>query len=167
MDFHGTGARLTPRDFAEAAAMIRVPVATIRGVVEVEAAGKGFDADNRPKILTEGHIFYRQLGRGLKRDRAVKEGLAWPGWGDKPYPKTSDACYERLARMMAIDATAALKSCSWGLAQIIGLNHKDVGYPTVQKIRLIPSGGGRLLIMRLAPGHSCTNGSAFRGERHT
>jgi hypothetical protein len=33
---------------------------------------------------------------------------------------------------MAIDETAALNSCSWGMGQILGLNHASVGYATPQ-----------------------------------
>ena len=35
---------------------------------------------------------------------------------------------------MAIDQTAALKSASWGLGQILGENHQQVGYETVQEM---------------------------------
>jgi hypothetical protein len=128
MDFVGTGKRLTASDYAAAAAIIDVPVATIRGVVDVEAAGHGFDAANRPKILTEPHIFYKRLGAGEKRDKAVAAGIAYPRWGTKPYPPTSQGNYDRLALMIAIDANIALESTSWGLAQIMGFNFKDAGY---------------------------------------
>jgi hypothetical protein len=33
---------------------------------------------------------------------------------------------------MLIDQTAALKACSWGLTQILGENHRMVGYDSVQ-----------------------------------
>ena len=77
MDFIGTGTRLKPDDLLVAADKLMTGVAVIRAVIEVEAAGAGFDDKRRPKILFEPHIFYKQLGKGPKRDRAVKEGLAY------------------------------------------------------------------------------------------
>src|SRR5262249_36898678 len=106
-------------------------VATVRAVVEVEAAGAGFDVNNRPKILFEPHIFYKQLGPGPKRDRAVKEGLAYKNQGTKPYPPLSKR-YSQIARAMAIDETAALNSASWGLPQIMGFNFKAAGFSSAK-----------------------------------
>lgn len=128
MNFIGTGKRLTPRDFGTAAAQIKVPVATMQGVVDVEAQGRGFDAARRPKILPEPHIFYARLGKGAARDKAVKAGVAYPKWGQRPYPKTSDANYARLAVMISIHERIAIESTSWGLPQIMGFNHADAGF---------------------------------------
>jgi hypothetical protein len=132
MDFVGTGKRLSSTDYSNAAHAIGVPVATIQGVVDVEAAGKGFDASKRPKILPEPHLFYKALGAGPARDKAVKLGVAYPKWGTKPYPPTSDENYQRLEVMCSIDETKALESTSWGLTQILGSNHTDAGFATVQ-----------------------------------
>lgn len=131
MDFKGTGKRLSPQDFENAARMVGCDVATIQAVVDVEAAGRGFDKAGRPKILFEPHIFWRHLGKGTARQRAADAGLAYPKWGASPYPKTSEGNYDRLRRAMAIDADAALKAASWGLPQILGENHRDAGYPDV------------------------------------
>ena len=43
MDFIGTGQRLKGEDLLEAANKLGVGVAVVRAVVEVEAAGAGFD----------------------------------------------------------------------------------------------------------------------------
>jgi len=130
MDFIGTGKRLAPEDFQNAATMLGCDVPTVQAVVDVEAAGKGFDASSRPKILFEPHRFYAVLGKGEKRQRAVAAGLAYPKWGEQPYPKTSEGNYQRLRAAMAIDEEAALKACSWGLPQIMGENHRAAGYPS-------------------------------------
>ena len=100
----------------------------IHAVLDVEAGGKWFDKSGRPKMLFEPHIFYRQLGPGAKRDRAVKAGLARKRW-KRDYPRDS---YPRLRNAMSIDEEAALKSCSWGGPQIMGFNHKAAGYKNVQ-----------------------------------
>jgi hypothetical protein len=131
MDFIGTGQRLKPDDLLEAANRLATGVATVRAVVEVEAAGAGFDAKKRPKILFEPHIFYKQLGPGVKRDQAVKEGLAYKKQGTKPYPPLSKR-YDQIARAIAIDETAALNSASWGLPQIMGFNFKAAGFPSAK-----------------------------------
>jgi len=135
MNFVGTGRRLAPGDFVRAAQMINVEPDVIRAVVEVEAAGSGFDARKRPKILFEPHVFYRLLKKSpQKLDRATRAGLAYAKWGAKPYPRTSDENYKRLERAMEIDEAAALKSASWGLAQIMGFNFKIAGYSSVQEM---------------------------------
>lgn len=134
MRFVGTGKKLTARDYATVAATINIKVPTLQGVIDVEAAGSGFDSKNRPKILPEPHVFYARLGAGPARDKAVKLGVAYPKWGTKPYPKTSEANYQRLAMMMTIDEKKAVESTSWGLTQVMGYNCKDAGYADVYKM---------------------------------
>lgn len=134
MNFVGNGQRLTDADYAAAARSLGLRTATIKGVVDVEASGRGFDSVNRPKILTEPHVFYRELGPGSKRTDAIGRGVAYPHWGMKPYPRTSDANYARLSVMCSIDETAALRSTSWGLFQIMGFNHNDCGFKSPQEM---------------------------------
>lgn len=127
MNFIGTGLRLGAADYERAAKTIGCNVSAVRAVVTVEAAGAGFDARNRLKVLPEPHYFYKLLS-GAKRDDAVDRGLAYPKWGTKPYDTTQDARYARIERMMAIDAEAALDSCSWGIGQIMGTNAETCGF---------------------------------------
>ena len=132
-DFIGSALSATDDEIDTVAAGIGVPPAAFRAVIAVEAAGKGFDSDHRPKALFERHHFFKHLNS--KPDllqEAVDEGLAYPKWGMKPYPKGSDAVYEEIARACKIDETAALLSTSWGLGQIMGSNYKMVGCTTVQ-----------------------------------
>ncbi|EUB97320.1 Protein of unknown function DUF3380 [Rhizobium sp. CF080] len=131
MNFTGTGAKLAGPDFARAAKTIGCETAVVQAVVSVEAAGAGFDANNRLKLLPEPHYFYKLLS-GAKRDEAVRRGLAYPTWGEQPYDKTQDLRYERLARMIAIELETALDSCSWGLGQIMGANAETCGYPNAR-----------------------------------
>lgn len=134
-DFTGTALRMSDGDYDRVAEQFDVEVAVLRAVVAVEASGSGFDSKRRPKVLFEPHIFFRQLD-GKKRDRAVEEGLAYQKWGEKPYPKGSDAQYDRINRAMLIDQSAALKSASWGLGQIMGFNHSLAGYGDVETMVL-------------------------------
>ncbi|MER9829153.1 N-acetylmuramidase domain-containing protein [Mesorhizobium sp. M0134] len=126
--FKGAAKRITDLDIPRIGAIIGVGEDEIHAFMDVEAAGSGFDRYGRPKLLFEPHVFYRNLS-GAKRAAAVKVGVAYAKWGAKPYPKDS---YPRLVAAMAIDETAALKSASWGLTQILGENFKAAGYPTVQ-----------------------------------
>ncbi|RWE09948.1 MAG: DUF3380 domain-containing protein [Mesorhizobium sp.] len=126
--FKGAAKRIADRDISRIGALIGVGEDEMRAFMDVEAAGSGFDRHGRPKLLFEPHVFYRNLA-GAKRTAAVKAGLAYAEWGAKPYPKDS---YPRLVAAMEIDETAALKSASWGLTQILGENFKAAGFATVQ-----------------------------------
>lgn len=128
MSFVGTGKKLAGQDLIDAAAALGTDVAVVRAVLEVEAAGAGFDDRKRPKILFEPHIFYKQLGPGPKRTDALKKGLAYKDWGARPYPKKSDDRYRQLDAAMAIDEAAAMNSASWGLPQIMGFNAPTAGF---------------------------------------
>lgn len=128
MDFVGSGKRRSAAGFARAAEIVGCDEAALLAVVQVEAAGSGFDAKRRPKALFEPHKFHAHLS-GEKRARAVKAGLAYPKWGAKPYPKDS---YDRIARACAIDEAAALKATSWGLGQIMGANFVACGFASPQ-----------------------------------
>lgn len=130
MNFVGTGKRLQQGDIGEAARMLGVETAVLLAFLEVEAAGRGFDNRNRPKMLRETHIFYRELGPGAKRDEAIAQGLATRKW-TRNYSSDS---YPDLHRMIEIDPAAALRSCSWALPQILGNNHKAAGFTTAMQM---------------------------------
>ena len=53
---------LTDEDFIRAADMLRVEVAALRAVAEIESNGRGFLPDLRPVVLYEAHIFGRLTG---------------------------------------------------------------------------------------------------------
>lgn len=127
-DFKGAAKRLDDVDIPRIGSEIGVGEDELHAFMDAETSGSGFDSQGRPKMLFEPHVFYRNL-KGSKRDQAVKEGLAYPTQGEAPYPRDS---YPRLLKAMAIDTTAAMKSASWGLGQILGENHVAAGYATVQ-----------------------------------
>lgn len=129
-DFIGRAKRLDDIDIPRIGSIIGVGEDEVHAFMEVEAAGSGFDSHGRPKMLFEPHVFYRNLS-GSQRDQAVRRDLAYPRWGEQPYPRDS---YPRLIEAMAINETAALKSASWGLGQILGENHSMVGYDTPQEM---------------------------------
>jgi hypothetical protein len=126
--FKGAAKRIDDIDLPKLGAQIGVGEDELHAFIEAETRGSGFDPQGRPKILFERHKFYKYLPKE-KRAAAVKLGLA----STKPggYGKESEQ-YEKLARAIEIDRKAALLSCSWGLAQIMGFNHKLAGYATVE-----------------------------------
>ncbi|RWH73881.1 MAG: N-acetylmuramidase family protein [Mesorhizobium sp.] len=128
MTFKGAARRLDDLDLPKLGARIGVGEDEIHAFLDVETSGHGFDAHGRPIILFEPHVFFRNLS-GAKRAQAVAAGLAYARWGEKPYPRDS---YPRLKAACAIDETAALRSASWGLGQVLGENFKAAGFLTVQ-----------------------------------
>lgn len=129
--FKGPAKRIDDLDLPRIGHTIGVGEDEIHAFMDTETAGSGFDANGRPKLLFEPHRFYANLGPGAKRDTAVRAGLAYPRWGEKPYPRDS---YPRLMEAMMIDQTAALKSASWGLGQVMGGNYASLGYADVQSM---------------------------------
>jgi hypothetical protein len=128
--WRGRARRLAALDFGRIGQRIGVSEDHVRAVVEVETAGGGFDSEGRVRMLFEPHVFYRQLGPS-RRAVAEAQGLAYPRWGTRPYPRDS---YPRLLMAMQIDRPAALRSCSWGLGQIMGFNHRDCGYTSAEEM---------------------------------
>lgn len=133
MNFTGKAKRIEDIDLPMIGREIGVGEDEIHAILDVESAGSGFDAKGRPKMLFEPHVFWRELGPGVKRDRAAADGLAYPRWKPGAYPKDS---YPRLAKAMEFDENAALRSASWGLGQIMGFNHAAAGYQSAKAMVL-------------------------------
>ncbi|MBN9335785.1 N-acetylmuramidase domain-containing protein [Devosia sp.] len=123
MAFVGTGRRLAQGDVGDAARAIGISTAVLLAFLEVEAAGRGFDSQNRPKMLFEPHVFWRNLS-GTLRDAAAAAGLAYAKW-KRNYPADS---YPRLAKAIGIAREPGYRSASYGLPQILGENAKDAGF---------------------------------------
>lgn len=126
----GAARRLDDIDLPTIGKMISVGEDEVHAILDVESSGSGFDAKGRVKILFEPHIFYRELGPGTKRDKAVAQGLAYPAW-KRDYPSDS---YPRLIAAIAIDREAAFRSASWGLPQMMGFNCRACGYPSAESM---------------------------------
>lgn len=127
MDFVGTGRRLAQGDVGDAARVLGVSTAVLLAFMEVEAAGRGFDSQNRPKMLFEPHVFWRNLV-GKLRDAAAAAGLAYAKWRHD-YPPDS---YPRLAKAIGIAREPAFRSASYGLPQILGENHRAAGFASAE-----------------------------------
>lgn len=141
--WRGAAKPLDPWDPGVLALAVGLTEDHVKAIMAVEAAGSGFDKAGRVKMLFEPHVFWRELSRKTvvkgktvyratpARDRAEAEGLAYAEWGAKPYPKDS---YPRLAKALAIDERAALRSASWGAGQIMGQHHAMLGYVTPREM---------------------------------
>jgi hypothetical protein len=124
----GPDTQLTEQDYLESAERLRCPVAHIKAVATVEAAGAGFQ-DGKPKILPERHRFSK-ITRG--RFDGSHPHLSYPKWGTRPYPKTQEERYALLLQMIRLDIQAGFAACSYGKFQILGENHEACGYPNPQ-----------------------------------
>ena len=121
--------------FAAAARDYRLEEACIRAVASVESGGDGFDSQGRPKILFEGHVFWRRLEH-YGEDPAVlaigNEAVLHPTWASRPSDAYRRDQYERLEEARAVDPTegdaAAFEACSWGKFQIMGYHWEQLGY---------------------------------------
>lgn len=143
--------KINESDFLRAAELLRVEVAAVKAVAQVESgAGGGFLASGRAKILFEGHIMWNQLRkRGLDPGKyaAGNEDIIHPKWSRANY-RGGEAEYERLQRAQKIDAVAALSSASWGMFQIMGFNHKACGVSDVATfVELISTSEGEQLML--------------------
>lgn len=118
--------RLSHEDVAAAADRIAVEPAALEAVLAVECGWPnrtGFDIRGRPVILLEAHHVYR-LNGGISHP-----GLSTERWDRSLYTGSSDGEWRRfadVARLWGDDV--AIQACSWGLPQIMGFNHRLVGF---------------------------------------
>ena len=133
MNFVGAAVHMQAEEIPAVASEMGIEPAVLRAVLSVETGGRGFDAYGRPKSLFERHYFYRFLAdQPDKQSLAVAGGLAYPKWGTRPYPNGFDAVYAEIEAACEIDLDCALRSASWGLGQIMGNNHKMVGFDSAK-----------------------------------
>jgi hypothetical protein len=121
-------------DFELAAKKLRCDVAAIKAVAKVEAAGEGFVLDRDTGKthcvrLFERHKFHKFTGGRFDNSHPHLSDNAAGG-----YSKGVDA-EERQKKERAkfseafrLDRDAAMMSCSWGMFQIMGFNHKACGF---------------------------------------
>lgn len=110
----------------QAGQRLQVGLAEIWAVLKVETSGCGFFADRRPQILFERHIFHRETQGQFD---AMAPDISNPDAGG--YTRGVRE-YERLARAIALDRVAALRSASWGIGQVMGFNAEIVGFADVE-----------------------------------
>src|SRR4051812_968290 len=117
----------------ELASKYELEPAVILAIQSVESGNNGYLPDGRPKILFEGHIFWRMLKAAGKNPVDFVKGnedILFEKPDRSKYTRGASE-YTRLEKAEKIDRIAALKSASWGEFQIMGFNHKAVGFPDV------------------------------------
>lgn len=134
----GRAEAITDADMSALAAEIGCHPADLEAIAIVESNGFGWFKDGRLKILFEKHWFYK-LVDPAKRNAAVKAGLARKSWispakGGYKDQSNADARYRLLAKAMAMDEEAALKSISMGRFQIMGFNHGLCGFISAKQM---------------------------------
>ncbi|QDZ29520.1 N-acetylmuramidase domain-containing protein [Noviherbaspirillum sp. UKPF54] len=154
-----TGENLTVDDWQRVASELRCEVNAIYAVAKVESSGAGFDRiTKRPIILFERHVFHekshhRYSGRYPdissdkpylrirdKKGEVIPERKAEYEKAEKTghlaeadyYPLNQRPNYQRLIKAMQLDREAALKSCSWGMFQVMGFNHAAAGFRDIE-----------------------------------
>lgn len=137
MTADATSKKLSKADIVAAAKELAVEPAALKAVIDIEAAGDGFDNKGRPTILFEPHVFWDQLGKinyFTKRAEYQKAyaGLLSPTW-DKSLYRIGGTSHDKLNIAAELNWDAAHKSASWGLGQIMGFNAEKIGYATLKE----------------------------------
>ncbi|WP_026952682.1 N-acetylmuramidase domain-containing protein [Algoriphagus mannitolivorans] len=132
---------LGEQDLRDFAVENNLELAAVKAVNEVESSGKGFLVDGRPKILFEGHEFWKQLKlRGINPSsiaNASNADVLYSSWTRSHYIGGAGE-YSRLEKAASLDPDpkfreAALSSASWGSYQIMGYHAIKLGYGSVQE----------------------------------
>jgi hypothetical protein len=129
--------KLSHRDFEAAARALGrgIDSRLIHAFADVECGGKsGFGPDGLPVIAYEGHIFRKRTDKEYDEEYPLLSypyhQKAGPEW--RANNKDQKTAWETLNAAMALDKTAALESCSWGMFQVMGFNYDQCGFSDVE-----------------------------------
>jgi len=129
-----TAKYLSEKDLERTAKKMNVELAAIKAVNDIESAGAGFIID-QPKILFEGHIFWRRLKEydvDPKLYKSEYPDVVYPKWTTQHY-RGGLAEYDRLNLAKTIHEDAALESASWGAFQVMGFHALSLKYKSVKE----------------------------------
>lgn len=132
---------LNKYDFSKAALELGCEPEVVMAIAEVETGwrpGKtGFltvpasrwkPSHVAPIILFEPHVFHRETGGRFSK---THPHLSYAKWRTGAYGASSTQ-HHKLQEAALLDREAALKSCSWGMFQLMGFNWKMMGYTNLQ-----------------------------------
>lgn len=131
LPFTGSARPLSAGDMQYIATLLGCDLPAVHAVLTVETGGCGgflSDGSGRPRILFEAHKFSAATS-GRYDD--THPGISSPSWNRKLY-KGGAGEYLRLEEAVGLDRTAALKSASWGMFQVLGSNHRACGFGDVE-----------------------------------
>jgi hypothetical protein len=109
-------------------------------VIAVESGGSGMGPDGRMIIRFENHLFWTFWGKtnpaGYNQHFVFDQNTSWKGHQYRPQPngpwldvhQNQNSEWAAFNFASTIDASAAKKSISMGLVQIMGFNNRAIGY---------------------------------------
>ena len=130
---------LGEQDIIDFANRYQMEVPLVKAVNQIESNGKGFLVYGRPRILFEGHIFWKELEkRGVNpKDflTARTKDVLYKRWTKKFYQGGAGE-YTRLEKAAGMSDLpevhdAAFSAASWGAFQIMGFHYKALGYASI------------------------------------
>ncbi len=95
---------LSEQDLINFCALYDVELAAIKAVNEIESSGKGFLISGKPKILFEGHIFWRELENvGINPNNHLNnnQDILYKSW-TKIHYEGGERKYDRLEKAKLI-----------------------------------------------------------------
>lgn len=131
---------LSEQDLLDFARRYDLEIAAVKAVNEVESSGKGFLLDGRPKILFEGHVFWRELKkRNIQPETLLSNhsgDVLYKTWTKKYYAGGTGE-YVRLEKAATLSPLKEVKdaahcSASWGAFQIMGFHYSHLGYESIE-----------------------------------
>lgn len=137
--FNNNDKFLSEHDLINFANTYQLELAIIKAVNEIESNGKGFLLDGKPRILFEGHIFWRELKkRGFDPQQFLNsntQDILYESW-TKKYYKGGEGEHIRLQKAISLNSSqefkdAANSAASWGSFQIMGFNALSLGYDSI------------------------------------
>lgn len=116
----------------------QLPLPALQAVIQVESNQRGF-TQNKPTILFERHIFYKQLKKKGLNANAI--ALRFPQICS---PKSGGYFggireHARLSQAKQIHTESAIESASWGLFQIMGFHWQLLGYSSAEEFETLMS----------------------------
>ena len=116
--------------------LLGVNPACLKAVQKVETGGKGgFERNGKPQILFEGHVFWRELtkiGIDPVKIQSGNENILYKTWTKSKYVGGPGE-WIRFEKAKNINESAAIKSASWGMFQIMGNNYVLCGCTNIKE----------------------------------
>jgi hypothetical protein len=143
------------------AGRLQVDVGVALAVLAVESGGVGFSPNGRMVIRFENHLFYHNWGKHnpdfFNRHFTFSSAKSWEGHAFRPSPSLpfSEFHGDQVAEWRVLDFAASLDdvaaklSISMGAPQILGSNHRRIGYASVQDMFSAFQSGERSQVLGL------------------
>jgi hypothetical protein len=143
------------------ASMLEVGCGPAVSVLMVESGGQPFDADGRLIIRFENHVFWNLFGKNdpetFNRHFKFNAQERWKGHQFRANPGEPWAGFhgnnakewQVLEFAARLEESAAYRSASYGMAQVMGFNHSRLGYQSAREMVEAMQGDVRFHILGL------------------